>query len=191
MGPVNQVFDPMYMLRLVKNWFLVRTLRKQEFVSLTQSECNEALDPPDIGFFFRYSNTVRMFLVSVFFSSALPAGTLVCLIYLANQYWFDKWMILRRYKEIPRLNKEISLKMSKFLEVSIFLFSLGNVTFRSKAVKSYDPLELASLGVSTLLMIFPLMEVARYFHTKQVLEQRKSKCLEDFDSDTCLVGRPR
>lgn len=84
------------MLRLFKGWLLERKLEKNEKVALTQSELHEVLDPADIGFFFRYSNTMRMFLVAAFFSSTLPIGTFICLIYLANQYWFDKWMILRR-----------------------------------------------------------------------------------------------
>ena len=58
-------------------------------------ELNTLYEPPDIGLFFRYGNTIRTYFVAVFFSYILPTGPLLCMIYLILQYWVDKYFITK------------------------------------------------------------------------------------------------
>ena len=166
---LSQFLDVGYIVKLLKRWHYSNRLKKGKFCDLTQRELNEIYEGAEVTFFFRYGNIIRIYFVAVFFSYILPIGPLVCLLYLILQFWLDKFMIIRRYKTIVRLNSELSVQMLEFAELSLFLFTFGNVFFHFAVTKSIDRLELVTLIISIIVIFVPVMETAKRCSTKKQL----------------------
>lgn len=165
-GILTQFFESAVVIKNLKMWYYGGRLRGGKFCGITQKELNEVYEAPDMSLFFRYSNSTKTFFVAVFFSYIVPMGPLICLVYLIMQYWMDKYLILRRYKAIIKLNSDLSIQMMEFTELSFIIYTSGNVFFHYTVKHSYKLIELLTLFFSLLILLLPIMELAKKSVTK-------------------------
>lgn len=179
----TQYFEVRYCWKLLQRWYYSKRLKQGKFCGLTQTELNEIYEGTEVNLFYRYCDVTRIYFVAVFFSYILPIGPVICLIYLILQFWLDKVMIMRRYKTLVRLNSELAIQILEFAEISLILFGLGNIFFHFAEKRELNWLEVLTLVVSGLLVLMPIMEIAKKMaRNTQLLRPRMAE--DEFDCPT-------
>ena len=127
LNPLLHMFNPGYMLRAVKRYYISMRLRMGSEVLMTQKELNEMFAPPDMSMQVRYASVVRTFFISCFFLEIVPSGPLLCALFMCFQYLIDKYMVVRRYSRMIRLNELLPYGISGIAELSAFFIVLGHI----------------------------------------------------------------
>ena len=127
--------------------------------TVSQSELNRLFQQPNFSFSQKYASKIRSFLVACFFSYILPLGPFITAVFLAIQYWVDKYLILRRFKKPQGLGKELSLNLAETLEAGVVLLVAGSMLFKWVIHRQITEIDLASLIISTVFFLLPIASI--------------------------------
>jgi hypothetical protein len=130
---------------------------KNDYKITPQKEFNALFEQPPLDLGEKYGTIIKTYFITCFFFYILPIGPVISGLYLVCQFWTDKYLILRRSSKIPRLSKELSLELAEFAELSLLLFSLGNIVFRWKLRGDVSRVDVMCAIVSGLVLFLPLV----------------------------------
>lgn len=167
LNPIMHIVSPGH---LYKIWWTRRRIQQdleaERPVNLTQKDLNMMYDPEDPSLHVRYASLVRTYFVSCFFFDILPIGMVICFGFMVFQFWVDKYMILRRYRRIPRLHQELAYGAAQIAEFGGFLFVLGHMLFKYRKILVFENQEnyqsstkLIDLLFTALAFLFPLLSM--------------------------------
>jgi len=100
-------------------------------------------------------------------------GVMLIFIFVIIQALVDRYLMLRRYKQPLRLNKELCIQISEFCEAGPFFFCLGNFlsngsTVLEKAFTSKEYiLEACLLLITFLMYILPVADILKFCNRKE------------------------
>ena len=114
-SPLFYLFDPGYLSNRIKVWM---EEKKGEESKMTQRQANTLYEGPALDMAQRYSNTMLLLCMGVFYVFPLPIISVICLFGGIFQYWIEKWLLLRRHK-IP---EQIGPTMAKVFSNMIPFF---------------------------------------------------------------------
>ena len=92
---------------------------------LTQFEVNNLFEGHNIDIAENYSFVIRLLYLSFWYASVAPIGMIFCFLGLLTNYWMDKYMLLRVNCFPENINEEIVKKVTKIMEIIVFLYILG------------------------------------------------------------------
>ncbi len=171
-GPLLYRFAPGYLLKRYKQIRTRKQLSNGEQVLVTQKELNQLFEPPEVNIYLRYCNILRSFFVACFFFYVTPLCMLICLLFLAVQFFVDKFMILNRNKRMPPYHRLLSLQLAQVSKISIILIAFSNYYFRNRSNESKDnDFELLILTISVGIFSYQTLR----FTDKAAGEKQKIK----------------
>jgi hypothetical protein len=193
LGPFMHLFDPFFIMRILRRRSAVSKIKNNEFPDLNQKDLNQLHEPNGAGINGRYSAVVRTFFVSCFFFEIVPSCMFVTVIYLCVQFWVDKYMLLRLYQKSPKLDPQLGLRIGELAESSMFLLALGRIYSRIQTGKEVHSSDYLCFIISCALCITPLLGYAIKLHMmrkqkKQDL-QKSAKGTVVKDQDEEVLGR--
>ena len=167
LNPIMHIVSPGFLYKL---WWTRRRIQNdleaEKPVNLTQKDLNLMYEPEDPSLHVRYASLVRTFFVSCFFFDILPIGMVICFGFMVFQFWIDKYMILRRYRRIPRLHQELAYGAAQIAEFGGFLFVLGHLLFKYRKIFVFETQEnyqnstkLIDVLFTVLSFLFPLLSM--------------------------------
>ena len=170
--PLLNILDFGYFFKLWRQSSVKKQLERKELVVMTQSDLNTLFEGPDIQISLRYANLIKWLLLACFFSNQLPSGVILIFIFINIQALVDRQLMLRRYKQPLRLNKDLCIEISEFCEAAPFFFCLGNFLSNGTTLlqtsftsKEYI-LETCLLIITFLMYILPVADIAKFFRKK-------------------------
>ncbi len=160
MNPFLYLMDPYYFYLVYLRVQAAKALNepgKNDYKMTPQKEFNAIFEHTQLDLGEKYGTIIKTYFITCFFFYILPIGPVISGLYLICQFWTDKYLILRRSSKIPRLSKELSLELAEFAELSVLLFSLGNIIFRYKLRGDVSNVDVACVILSGLVMVLPLV----------------------------------
>ena len=160
LNPFLTVVDPFYFYLLYQRSSAEKMLKAKEpnyYNTTTQKDFNLLFEEPSLDLGEKYGSLIKTFFVTCFFFYILPIGPVFCGLTLGMQYWADKYIILRRHKKIPRFSKELSLELAEFAEISLLLFTAGNLFFKWKIDGEVSKVDVASVVLTGIILFLPLV----------------------------------
>ena len=155
MNPLMHAVNPSF---LYKTWWVRRRIEKRllagEAVDMTQKELNMLYEPQELSLHVRYASLVRTFFVSCFFFDIMPFGMVLCFLFMLTQYWVDKYMLVNRYKRIPRLHQDLAYGAVQIAEFGGCLFVLGHMIFKYRKFFVFEEAEGYPLSTRILDLAF-------------------------------------
>lgn len=125
-GVIEMILNLMQVQNLFKSLKLCCLYRNEE-VNLFQIQLNKKLEDPEFPFADKYAYyIVQVYFVS-FFTYIIPVATPILVLIFCVQYWIDKFNLFRRYSDPFDLNFNLTHSSLKMLEVSLVIYSVGNL----------------------------------------------------------------
>lgn len=192
-GPLMHLLNPFHLFRLLRQRVVLRKINNKEALDMNQKDLNRIFEPSEAGVNARYSAVVRSFFVSCFFFEIVPSCMFVTVVYLAVQFWVDKYMLLRQYQKSPKLDPQLGLRIGELAESSMFLLALGRIYARVQTGQKVHPSDYLCLAVSCALCVTPLLGYAIKLHLLKKQKKhdlnKSAKAAPGGDPDEEVLGR--
>ena len=159
-APLVDIFDVNYILyKVLYKQILTEKIKKKYFVIMSQEELNLIFEGPTFNIEDYYTTTINFYIVACFYSFLMPSGIFFALIISFLKYWVSKILIVKRFKEPPRLKKELGFELSKYLEIGMASFALGNLFFSYHIYNKWKVLDILCFLFATFFSIIPIRKV--------------------------------
>ena len=126
---------------------------------MSQEELNQTFEGPTFNIEDYYTTTINFYIVACFYSFLMPSGIFFALIISFLKYWVSKILIVKRFKEPPRLKKELGFELSKYLEIGMASFALGNLFFSYLMYNKWKVLDIICFVFATFFSIIPIRKI--------------------------------
>ncbi|CAI2378511.1 unnamed protein product [Moneuplotes crassus] len=155
-SPFSYLFDPAYLIRLCKRW---NEERKGEKSKLTQRQANELFEGSPLDMAQRYSNTMLLFCMAVFYVFPMPIISVISLLGALFQYWLDKYLLLRRHKVPEPFGETMAQIFSNMIPFFCLLYGTSLYIFSTVLSEGKGWIGLAAFVLTSLYMIIPFRQI--------------------------------
>ncbi|CAI2378713.1 unnamed protein product [Moneuplotes crassus] len=158
-SPFSYLFDPAYLVKLCKRW---REERKGEKSKLTQRQANELFEGPPLDMAQRYSNTMLLFCMAVFYVFPMPIISVISLLGALFQYWLEKYLLLKRHKVPEPFGETMAQIFSNMIPFFCLLYGTSLYIFSTVLSEGKGWIGLAAFVLTLLYMILPFRQILNY-----------------------------
>lgn len=159
MPPFLFYFGPKYLSKQCK-----RTKAKMKLKNIsiedspyTQRELNEIFENPSMAICYKYAFFMNTILLSFFYCSIFPLGSILCLIGVGCSYYLEIWY-LGLYKRPEMVNSKICKFYVGNFKFTLFVFNLGNYLFLSNAMNSLQ-WPLINVILFSVIAVIPISSI--------------------------------
>lgn len=150
--PVNAISTP-WLFKKLGLWFWYVGLKKRNTVNKFQLWLNQEYEYFEFDLAERYSYYIVQMYTSFFYSYIAPICVPALAIIFFFQFWIDKYNLTKRSSFKYTFEFTLSKTSLKMFELSIIIFSLGNLTFSYYANDEIKIINLVALGISLAYVI--------------------------------------
>ncbi|CAI2369250.1 unnamed protein product [Moneuplotes crassus] len=158
-GPFTYLLDPSYLIRLCKRW---RELKKGDKSKLTQRQANILFEGPPLDMAQRYSNTMLLFCMAVFYVFPLPIISFICLFGAIFQYWLEKYLLLKRHKIPEQIGETMAQIFSNMIPFFCLLYGISLFCFSNALSGGKGWVGMAAFTITLLNIILPFRQLLDY-----------------------------
>ncbi|CAI2379579.1 unnamed protein product [Moneuplotes crassus] len=183
-SPFSYLFDPGFLIKLYKRW---REKSKGNKSKLTQKQANELFEGPPLDMAQRYSNTMLLFCMAVFYAFPMPIISVISLLGAVFQYWLEKYLLLKRHKVPEPFGEAMAQIFSSMIPFFCLLYGTSLYIFSTTLSEGKGWIGLAAFIITLLYMILPfgklLDHLKRETHRNDNYEYKEERIdfLTDYD----------
>ena len=104
----------------------------------------------------RYSHTTLLFLFALSYCALTPLVLVITLGGIVIQYWTDKYLMMRRFKQPEMMQETMVNLFSKTYPFYMLVYAGGCSYFYTRMSESLTPLSYVNLIIAAAIIILPI-----------------------------------